>query len=54
MRITDTAKNNHDELFPNHVSTLAVTNPELTEIFDNFALDEALAHSRLGRPRHRK
>jgi len=47
MPITDTAKNNHDELFPNHVSTLAVTDPELTEIFDNFAFDEALAHSRL-------
>jgi 4-carboxymuconolactone decarboxylase len=47
MPITDTAKNNHDELFPSHVSTLAATDPELIEIFGNFAFDETLAHSRL-------
>ena len=32
--------------FPGHVSTLAVTDPELIETFDNFAFDEVLA------PRH--
>jgi 4-carboxymuconolactone decarboxylase len=47
MAISDTARPNHDQLFPGHVSTLAVTDPELIEIFDNFAFDEALAHSRL-------
>ena len=26
---------NHDELFPGHVSTLKVTDPELIEYFDN-------------------
>jgi 4-carboxymuconolactone decarboxylase len=36
------AQENHDELFPGHVSTLAVTDPELIEIFDNFAFDEVL------------
>ena len=36
------AQKNHDELFPGHVSTLAVTDPELIEIFDNFAFDEVL------------
>lgn len=47
MAITDTARKNHDELFPGHVSTLKVTDPELIEVFDNFALDEVLACSRL-------
>jgi 4-carboxymuconolactone decarboxylase len=36
------AQKNHDELFPGHVSTLAVTDPELIEIFDNFAFDQVL------------
>jgi len=36
------AQKNHDELFPGHVSTLAVTDPELIEIIDNFAFDEVL------------
>ena len=47
MAISETAKQNHDELFPGHVSTLKVTDPELIEIFDNFAFDETLRHSRL-------
>jgi len=41
------AQKNHDELFPGHVSTLAVTDPELIEVFDNFAFDEVLSHSSL-------
>ena len=41
------ARKNHDELFPGHVSTLAATDPELIETFDNFAFDEVLAHSNL-------
>jgi len=47
MPLTDTARENHDALFPGHVSTLAVTDPELIEIFDNFAFDEILTHSAL-------
>jgi 4-carboxymuconolactone decarboxylase len=47
MAISETAQQNHDELFPGHVSTLKVTDPELIEIFDNFAFDETLRHSRL-------
>jgi 4-carboxymuconolactone decarboxylase len=38
------AQRNHDELFPGHVSTLAVTDPELMAYFDNFAFDEVLEH----------
>lgn len=41
------ARRNHEALFPNHVSTLAVTDPELIETFDNFALDEVLRDEKL-------
>ena len=41
------AQRNHDELFPGHVSTLSVTDPELIEYFDNFAFDEVLQHTTL-------
>jgi 4-carboxymuconolactone decarboxylase len=41
------AVENHEKLFPNHVSTLAVTDPELIETFDNFAFDEVIRESKL-------
>ncbi|MGY3567780.1 carboxymuconolactone decarboxylase family protein [Sinomonas sp. RB5] len=44
---TENARRNHDALFPGHVSTLAETDPELVEYFDNFAFDEVLAHDDL-------
>ena len=44
---TTAARATRDELFPGHVSRLADTDPELVEIFDDFAFDEALASSRL-------
>jgi 4-carboxymuconolactone decarboxylase len=47
MAISAQAKANHDELFPGHVSTLAVTDPELIEVFDNFAFDEVLQYGDL-------
>ena len=47
MRPNEQACKHHDELFPGHVSTLAVTDPELIEIFDNFAFDEVLRHGNL-------
>lgn len=47
MAPNERAQNNHDELFPSHVSTLAVTDPELIEVFDNFAFDEVLSHGSL-------
>jgi 4-carboxymuconolactone decarboxylase len=43
----ETARRNHDELFPGHSSTLAVTDPELIEYFDNFAFDEVLRYGTL-------
>jgi len=43
MPISETARKNHEKLFPNHTSTLKITDPELIEVFDNFAFDEVLA-----------
>jgi 4-carboxymuconolactone decarboxylase len=47
MTISETAQRNHDELFPDHISTLKVTDPELIEVFDNFAFDEVLRYGDL-------
>ena len=46
-RATEEPQKNHDEPFPGDVSTPAVTDPELIEIFDNFAFDEVLDHGSL-------
>lgn len=47
MAISEAARRNHEELFPNHESTLNVTDPELVEVFDNFAFDEVLRYGNL-------
>jgi len=47
MPISERARTNHEELFPGHVSTLKVTDPELIEIFDNFAFDDVLQYGNL-------
>src|SRR5512136_808384 len=47
MSISETALKNHEELFPNRKSTLMVTDPELIEVFDNFAFDEVLGYGSL-------
>ncbi len=47
MAPNDTARRNHERLFPGRVSTLAVTDPELIEVFDNVAFDEVLRGSSL-------
>jgi 4-carboxymuconolactone decarboxylase len=47
MPPTEQAQRNHDELFPGHVSTLAKTDPDLIEYFDNFAFDEVLREGKL-------
>jgi 4-carboxymuconolactone decarboxylase len=44
MKINERAIKNHEELFPNFKSTLKVTDPELIEVFDNFAFDEVLQY----------
>ncbi len=47
MAISEKAQQNHDELFPGHVSSLKDSDPELIEYFDNFAFDEVLRHGNL-------
>ena len=42
MASSDAARRNHDAPFPNHRSTLKVTDPALVEVFDNWALDEVI------------
>lgn len=39
---TENAKNYHDRMYPNYESTLAKTDPEFIERFDNFAFDEVI------------
>jgi 4-carboxymuconolactone decarboxylase len=47
MNISEVANKNHEELFPNHKSTLKETDPELIEVFDNFAFDDVIAYGNL-------
>ena len=47
MATTEAAARNHDQLFQGRASTLTQTDPEFVEYFDNFALDEVLAHDEL-------
>jgi 4-carboxymuconolactone decarboxylase len=47
MSISETALKNHEELFPNRKSKLAETDPELIEVFENFAFDQVLSYGSL-------
>src|SRR5271156_3409228 len=47
MTVSQEAQRNHDALFPNHTSTLQVTDPELVAIFDNWAFGEVLTDGTL-------
>jgi 4-carboxymuconolactone decarboxylase len=42
-RLTETAIKNHEELWPNYKSKTRQTDPELIEVFDNFAFDEVIS-----------
>ena len=42
MKLTENARNYHDRMYPNYESTLAKTDPEFIERFDNFAFDEVI------------
>ena len=44
MSISETANKNHEELWPDYQSRAGVTDPELIEVFDNFAFDEVIGH----------
>jgi 4-carboxymuconolactone decarboxylase len=45
--LTPAAIRNHEALFPGYVSKVKETDPELIEVFDNFAFDEVLRHGHL-------
>jgi 4-carboxymuconolactone decarboxylase len=47
IKLTKAAVKNHEELFPNYQSTLQITDPELIEVFDNFAFDEVISYGNL-------
>ncbi|WP_311214876.1 MULTISPECIES: carboxymuconolactone decarboxylase family protein [unclassified Arthrobacter] len=47
MALTETARKNHDELFPGQLPALAITDPELVEIFNNFSFDETRRYGNL-------
>ena len=47
MSITETALKNHEELWPDYKSRAMLTDPELIELFDNFAFDEVISYGNL-------
>jgi 4-carboxymuconolactone decarboxylase len=46
-KLSETAVKNHEELWPGYISKAKQTDPELIEIFDNFAFDEVLQYGSL-------
>jgi len=44
MNSSKMAQKNHEELWPDYKSKAKVTDPELIEVFDNFAFDEVISH----------
>lgn len=47
INLSEDAVRNHEELWPDYISKAKLTDPELIEIFDNFAFDEVLQYGRL-------
>jgi 4-carboxymuconolactone decarboxylase len=47
MSISETAHKNHEELWPDYKSKAMQTDPELIELFDNFAFDEVISYGNL-------
>ena len=47
VRLTEAAVRNHEELWPHYRSKAGQTDPELIEVFDNFAFDELISHGNL-------
>ena len=46
-RLNENAIKNHEELWPNYKSIAKETDPELIEVFDNFAFDEIISYGNL-------
>jgi len=47
VNLTEAAVRNHEELLRDHKSALQITDPELIEVFDNFAFDEVISYGNL-------
>lgn len=47
VQLTEAAHRNHEELWPDYKSRAKATDPELIQVFDNFAFDEVISHSDL-------
>ena len=47
MSISTEAQKNHDELWHDYKSKAKLTDPDLIEVFDNFAFDEVISHDTL-------
>lgn len=47
IRLSETAQRNYKEWFPNCTSSLQQTDPELVEVFNNFAFDEVQQYGNL-------
>jgi Uncharacterized conserved protein, contains double-stranded beta-helix domain len=45
--LSENAIKNHEELWPNYISKAKQTDPELIEVFDNFAFDEVISHGNI-------
>lgn len=46
-RLSPIAITNHEELWPEYISKVKETDPDLIEIFDNFAFDEVISHDKM-------
>lgn len=46
-RLSENAVKNHEEVWPNYKSKAKQTDPELIEVFDNFAFDEVISYGNL-------
>jgi 4-carboxymuconolactone decarboxylase len=47
IKLTEAADKNHEELWPDYKSKAKETDPELIEVFDNFAFDEVISHGNI-------
>lgn len=47
INVSSLAIKNHEELWPNYISKAGQTDPELIEVFDNFAFDEVISHDKM-------
>jgi 4-carboxymuconolactone decarboxylase len=47
IKLTEAAIKNHEELWPDYKSKAKQTDPELIEVFDNFAFDEVINQSNI-------